>query len=103
MPDPAQRVSEVPLRRNGCHQYGGRSIVPLQVLLHDKTAHGVTDDHRCVGQAVGNRADILDIVGDRTGPQWLVSRAVSMTAEAQRQSTITLVGKEAEEIFIPAP
>ena len=73
----------------------------LQILLHDKTAHGVTDNHRRGGQAVGNHADVLDEVGDRTGAQRFVSRAVAMAAKAERQSAITLVGEEAQESFHP--
>src|SRR5271155_2083102 len=93
--DPAQAGSEISLRRHGRHQHAGGSVVRLQVLLHDETAHGVTDYHWSCRQAVGNHADILDIIGDRTGAQRLVSWAASMAAKAYRQSAITLVGEEA--------
>ena len=43
------------------------------------------------------------IVGDRTGTQRLVSRAAAMAAKADRQSAITLVGEEAQEVFVPTP
>ena len=55
------------------------------------------------GQTVGNHADVLDIVGDRTRTQGLVRRAAAMAAKAGRQSAITLVGEEVQEIFIPTP
>ena len=103
LPHPAQGRPEVSLRRHGRHQHAGRTVVLLQILLHDETAHGVTDDHRRCGQTVGNHADVLDIVGDRTRPQRFVSRAAAMAAKAERQSAITLVGEEVQEIFIPAP
>ena len=67
----------------------------LQILLHDKAAHGVTDNHRRCGQTVGHHADVLDEVGDRTGTQRFVGRAVAMAAKADRQGAITLVGEEA--------
>jgi hypothetical protein len=69
--------------------------VRLQILLHDKTAHGVTDNHRRCGQTVGDHTDVLDEVGYRTGPKRFVSRAVAMAAKADRQSTITPLGEEA--------
>ena len=55
------------------------------------------------GQTVGNQADILDIVGDRTGAQRLGGRAAAMAAKAYGQSAITLVGEEAQEMFVPTP
>ena len=56
-----------------------------------------------VGRLSATDADVLDEVGDRTGTQRLVSRAVAMAAEADRQSAITLVGEEAQKVFIPTP
>ena len=49
-------------RRHGRHQHTGRRVVRLQILLHEKTAHRVTDDNRQRGQAVGNHTDVLDDV-----------------------------------------
>jgi len=92
--EPAQAGSEISLWRHGCHQDAGGSVVRLQILLYDDAAQGVADDHRFSGQAVGNQADILDIIGERTGTQ-LRSRAISMAAKAYRQSAITLVREEA--------
>src|SRR5271165_3317339 len=91
---PAQAGSEISLRRHGRHQDTGGSVVRLQVLLHDETAHGVTDYHWSCGQTVGNGAEILEIVGDRTGAQRRVSRTISMAAKAERHGAITLVGEE---------
>ena len=75
----------------------------FQILLHDKTAHGVTDDHWLEGKTMGDRADVLDIVSDRTGAQRLLSMAASMASKAQRHSAIAFVGKETQEMFIPTP
>jgi hypothetical protein len=64
---PAQAGSEISPRRHGRHQNAGGSVVRLQILLHDNAAQRVADHHRSSGQAVGNYADILDIIGQRTG------------------------------------
>ena len=93
-PYPAQGGFEVSLRRHGRHQHTGRRVVRLQILLHDETAHRVTDNHRRGGQTAGHHTDVLDEVGDRTGTQRLVSRAVAMAAKADRQSAITLAAKK---------
>jgi hypothetical protein len=91
---PAQPGSEIPLRRHGGHQNAGGSIVRLQILLHDKAAERVTYYHGTCWQAVGNHADILDIVIDRAAAQRFRSRAASMAAKTYRQRAITLVGEK---------
>src|ERR1700722_17538883 len=91
---PAKAGSEISPGRHGRHQNTSGSVVRLQVLLDDEPAQGVADYHRSVRQAFGNFADILNIVGDRTGTQFR-SRAAAMAAKAYRQSAITLIGEEA--------
>ena len=56
-----------------------------------------------VGKASATELTVLEVVGNRTGAQRLVGRAVAMAAKAQRQSAITLVGEEAQKMFIPTP
>ena len=91
------------MRRHGRHQYASRRVVRLQILLHDKTAHRVADDHRRCRQTVSNDSDVLDEVRDRTGAQRLLRRAVAMAAQADRQSAITLLSEEVQKVLIPTP
>jgi hypothetical protein len=47
--------------------------------------------------------DIFDIVSDRNAAQRLGCQASAMAAQAQRKRSISLVGEEVQESFIPTP
>ena len=78
-------------------------MVLLEVLLYDEAAHGVSDEHGLGTEHVDGTAYIVDIVGDGTRLQRLGQSAGTMAAQAHRDGTKTLVGKEVQEMLVPTP
>jgi hypothetical protein len=85
------------------HQYGRWCVVCFKILLHDKAAHGMPDEDGRVWERADDLTKIGDVVGNRTQPQRLAQRAVTVTAQAGRQDAKSPVDEEGNEIFLPTP
>src|ERR1700727_563069 len=83
---------------NRCHQDGRRRVLALEVALHDEAAQGMGNQHRVAVKAAGRGTDIVDIVGDRTGVEWLGGGAGAVASQAQRHRAVTGVGEEVHEV-----
>src|SRR5271156_4833501 len=57
-----------------------------------------TKPPRMAAKAVGRGTDIVDVVGDRTGVEWLGGGAAAVAAQAQRHRAVTGIGEEVHEV-----
>ena len=75
----------------------------LEILLRHEAAERVSDDYRGVREALGNFANVLDIVGDRTGSWRHRIGARAVPAEAHGDRAISVGGEKVEKAFVPTP
>ena len=92
----------ISLRGHGSHQYAGRSVVRFEILLDEKTAQRVADYHRRAGQAVGNYADVLDVISERTGAQRSCSGCSHGRERLPRERDNPCLRRN-QKIFVPTP
>jgi len=76
----------------------GRGVVAFEVPLHDEAAQRMSNQHRVAAKAVGRGTDIVDVVGDRTGVEWLGGGAAAVAAQAQRHRAVAGIGEEVHEV-----
>ena len=75
----------------------------LEILLHHEAAHGMADQHRRRGQAPTTSATIGDVVGNRQAVEPLAAAAAAVSGEADGIGGVTGLGKERQEVLLPAP
>ena len=75
----------------------------LQILLDDEATHRVADHDRRNRKILRDLHDIFDILSHRNAAQRLGRQASAVAAHAQRNGSISLVGEEVQESFIPTP
>ena len=75
----------------------------LQVLLHDESAHRMTDEHWRGTQLADNGVYVVHVIGNRTRFERLGQAAGTVAAKAQCDGAVTLIGEEVQKMLVPAP
>ena len=75
----------------------------FEVALDHEAAQGMADQDRPAAQIVGDRTDVVEVVGDGNLVQRLGCGAGAVPAQAHRHRAVAGVGEVIQEMVVPAP